>query len=167
MTKAGTPAARPFGFTERSPHGDDEPTPRNPAAVKVVVAVPPNCAKFAERSEEEAAPLKSMSEVVALCPAAGCVHASYDARKSVPAVAAATCPPVVVFKIDPELIPEIHRFVLDAVVAVTIVVLAKGMERPVPAGAEKLIVNPLPPTSAPVPVILMAVPLLADVVATD
>ena len=68
---------------------------------------------------------------------------------------------------EPEVIPEIQRFVDEAVVAVTIVVDANGMERPTPRGAEKLIVNPVPPTRAPVPVILMAVPLLAVVVATD
>ena len=43
-TNWGTPAARLFGFTERSPQGVEEPMPRNPAEVKVEVAVPPKYA---------------------------------------------------------------------------------------------------------------------------
>ena len=65
------------------------------------------------------------------------------------------------------MIPEILKFVDDAVVAVTIVVDANGIESPVPRGAEKLIVNPFPPTRLPVPVMEIAVPLLAVVVAMD
>ena len=43
----------PLGFTERSPHGVEEPTPRRPADVNVDDAVPPNDAKFAERALAE------------------------------------------------------------------------------------------------------------------
>ena len=84
-----------------------------------------------------------------------------------PATAAATCPPVVVFKSAPGLTPEIQRFVDDAVVALIMVVEANGIDNPVPAGAAKLMVRPEPPTSAPVPVIEIAVPFDAVVVATD
>src|SRR4051812_48084405 len=34
MTNDGTPAPRPFGFIERSPHGVVLPTPRRPVEVK-------------------------------------------------------------------------------------------------------------------------------------
>ena len=62
---------------------------------------------------------------------------------------------------------EATRFVDDAVVAEIIVDDANGIERPVPAGAAKLMVRPEPPTSAPVPVMEIAVPFDAVVVATD
>ena len=62
--------------------------------------------------------------------------------------------------------PEMVRFVVEAVVAVTIVVLANGMERPVPAGAAKLMVR-AEPTSAPDPESEMAVPAIGEEVATD
>jgi hypothetical protein len=47
-------------------------------------------------------------------------------EKSVPATAAITCPPVVVLSSEPEAIPEIQRFVVEAVVAVIMVVEAYG-----------------------------------------
>ena len=47
-------------------------------------------------------------------------------EKSVPTVAATTCPPVVVFSMEPEVIPEIQRLVVEAVVAETMVVDAYG-----------------------------------------
>ncbi len=84
-----------------------------------------------------------------------------------PATAFVTCPPVVVLRSEPLAIEEMKRFVDEAVVALTIVVEANGIERPVPAGAAKLMVRPVPPTSAPVPVMEMAVPFEAEVVATD
>ena len=82
-----------------------------------------------------------------------------------PAVAAATCPPAVVFNNTPEASEETQRFVLDAVVAVTIVVLAKGMERPTVDGAAKLMVS-AEPTSAPEPEREIAVPASGEEVAT-
>ena len=54
-------------------------------------------------------------------------------RKSDPAVAAVTCPPVVVFKSEPDAMDEIHKFVELAVVAVIIVVLANGRELAMPS----------------------------------
>ena len=62
--------------------------------------------------------------------------------------------------------PEIQRFVVDAVVAVIIVVEANGMESPVPRGAAKLMVSALP-TSAPEPESEIAVPPIGEEVATD
>lgn len=140
-----------------------------PVAENDEVAVPPKYAvPVFEKSVEDAAPFNNRSEVVALCPAAGCVNGSYDERKSEPAVAAVTCPPVVVLSNEPLAIPEIQRFVELAVVAETIVVDANGIESPVPAGAAKLIVSAEPPTSAPgVPVKESAVPALTEDVATD
>jgi hypothetical protein len=50
---------------------------KTPAEEKDEVAVPPKYAFVkTERSVEDAPPLKSIRDVVALCPAAGCVHAS-------------------------------------------------------------------------------------------
>ena len=62
--------------------------------------------------------------------------------------------------------PLIVRFVVDAVVAVIMVVLANGMERPVPAGAEKLMVS-AEPTREPEPESEIAVPAIGEEVATD
>ena len=73
------------------------------------------------------------SEVVADWLAAGCVNASYEARKSEPAAAAATCPSVVVLSREPDAMDEIHRFVDEAVVAVIMVVDANGKELAVPS----------------------------------
>ena len=64
MTKEGP--VMPLGLMETSPQGEVLPWPVKPVVVKVVVAVPPNSAKFAERTVEDAPPLKSMREVVAL-----------------------------------------------------------------------------------------------------
>ena len=50
-------------------------------------------------------------------------------------------------RIAPELIPEIHKFVELAVVAVIIVVLANGIESAVPAGAEKVMDGETEPTT--------------------
>ena len=75
------------------------------------------------------------------------MKASYDERKSDPAVAAVTCPPVVVLRMAPEAIPEIHKFVELAVVAVIMVVLANGIESAVPAGAEKVMDGETVPTT--------------------
>lgn len=83
-----------------------------------------------------------------------------------PRTAAATCPPVVVFNSEPELMPEIQRLVDEAVVAVIMVVDAKGIDNPVPAGAAKLMVR-AEPTSAPLPDSEMAVPAMGDEVAVD
>ena len=80
MANAGAVPFVLVGFTESCAHGEDEPTPTNPAAVMVVVAVPPKYARVAESCVDEALPLKSINDVVADCPAAGCVQASYDAR---------------------------------------------------------------------------------------
>ena len=68
---------------------------------------------------------------------------------------------------EPEAMLEIQRLVEEAVVAVIIVVEANGIERPVDAGAWKLIVRPLPPMRADVPESEIAVPAVGDVVATD
>ena len=54
----------------------------------------------------------------------------------------------------------------EAVVALIIVDDANGMERPVPAGAAKLMVR-ADPTRAPDPESEMAVPATGDDVATD
>ena len=69
MTKLGP--VMPFGLIDRRPHGEVVPMPRNPAEVKVLVAVPPNHASYAENFVEEAPLLKSRSDVVALCVAVG------------------------------------------------------------------------------------------------
>ena len=61
-----------------------------------------------------------------------------------PATAATTEPEVVVFRREPEVIDEMVRFVVDAFVAVTIVVLAYGIKSALPAGAEKEIVGDAP-----------------------
>src|SRR3989344_2838341 len=45
-TNWGTPAARLLGFTERRPHGVEEPMTRKPAEVNVDVAVPPKYAPW-------------------------------------------------------------------------------------------------------------------------
>ena len=71
-----------------------------------------------------------------------------------------------VFKI-PDEIPEIVRLVVEAVVAVIIVVDAYGMRSDAVDGAEKFIVRPPAPTSAPVPESVIAVPCETDDVATD
>ena len=42
------------------------------------------------------------------------VHGKAKFEKSVPGVAATTWPPVVVFNIEPDVIPEIQRFVVEA-----------------------------------------------------
>ena len=85
-----------------------------------------------------------------------------------PALAEVTCPPVVVLRIAPLVMPDTQRFVELAVVALTIVVEANGIESPVPAGAAKLIVSAEPPTRAPgVPENESAVPALTEDVATD
>jgi hypothetical protein len=56
----------------------------------------------------------------------------------------------------------------EAVVAETIVVEANGIERPVPAGAAKLMVSAVPPTREPaVPENERAVPAVTELVATD
>ena len=83
-----------------------------------------------------------------------------------PALAEVTCPPVVVLRIAPLVMPDTQRFVELAVVAEIIVVEANGMESPVPAGAAKLIVR-ADPTSAPEPESEIAVPATGDDVATD
>jgi len=83
----------------------------------------------------------------------------------VPATAAVTCPLLFVFKSDPAT-PDTKILVELAVVAVIIVVDAKGIERPVAVGAEKLIVRPEPPTKALVPESEIAVPAVGEVVAT-
>ena len=63
-------------------------------------------------------------------------------------------------------VEETTRFVVEALVAETIVVDANGIERPLFAGAAKLIVRPDPPTRAEVPESEIAVPAVAEVVAT-
>ncbi len=89
---------------------------RTPAVSNVDVAVAPKYdLPSAEKAVVEAPPLKNRVVVVALVPATVCVHASYDARKSDPAVAAVTCPPVVVLRIEPEAMLEIQRMLVDAV----------------------------------------------------
>jgi hypothetical protein len=77
-----------------------------------------------------------------------------------------TCPPVVVFTSELAASEETKRFVEEAVVAVTIVVEAKGIDRGPVAGASKLIVR-AGPTSAPVPESEMAVPATGAEVATE
>jgi hypothetical protein len=59
-------------------------------------------------------PFKRRSEVVADCPAAGCVNASYEERKSTPAVAAMSAPPVVVRTSAPLGIEETAKEVVVA-----------------------------------------------------
>ena len=59
MTNAGAPLVSPLGLMDSMPHGVDEPTPRNPAEVRVVVPVPPKAAvkpdtEFANRALEDA-----------------------------------------------------------------------------------------------------------------
>jgi hypothetical protein len=76
IANAGAEPFAAVGFTERNAHGDDVPCPMNPFEKKVVVAVPPKYACVAEICVVEALPLRSISEVVALCPAAGCVNGS-------------------------------------------------------------------------------------------
>ena len=61
-------------------YGVEVPMPSCPEVVKVEVAVPPKYAWYAERSDDDALPLNNISDVVALCPATGCVKGSYDAR---------------------------------------------------------------------------------------
>lgn len=119
-----------------------------------------------EKFVDDALPVRSMSVVVALMSAVGCVNASYEGRKSVPATAAPTCPPAVVLRSVPEAREEIHRFVEEAVVAVIIVVDASGIESDCVVGAAKLMVS-AGPTRDPVPESEMAVPATGDEVATD
>ena len=61
---------------------------------------------------------------------------------------------------------EMFKFVVDAVVNVTIVVLANGMESAEDAGAEKEMVGE-EPTAYPEPVTEIPVPLVKVEVATD
>ena len=61
---------------------------------------------------------------------------------------------------------EIQRFVDEAVVAVIIVVEAKGIERPSVVGAWKLMVR-AEPTRDPAPESEIAVPAIGEEVATD
>ena len=107
----------------------------------------------------EEAPVKSIWEVVALCPAAAWVKGSYEARKSVPATAAATCPPVVVLRSDPDAMEEIQRFVELAVVAETIVVEANGIVSAEVAGAEKLSAPPETASAVPVMSLMKSDPI--------
>ena len=137
----------------------------------VVVAVPPIYARSKmERSVVEAPPVKSIVDVVALCPAAGWVKASYAVMPLVAhALAFAdTVPsaPTCKQRVPAPPAEDTMRFVELAVVALTMVVLANGMERPVPAGAAKLMVS-AEPTSAPVPESEIAVPATGEDVATD
>ena len=120
-----------------------------------------------EKSVDEALPVKTKSEVVADCPAVGCVHASYAARPFPVASDPHERTPLIDFTSQAAApSDEAMRFVDDAVVADTIVVDANGMERPTPAGAAKLMVS-ADPTSAPLPESEMAVPAIGDDVATD
>lgn len=52
-----------IGLTENCAHGVEEPTPRKPALVMVVVPVAPNCARFAESIELDALPLNCCKPV--------------------------------------------------------------------------------------------------------
>jgi hypothetical protein len=72
----------------------------------------------------------------------------------------------VTLRSEPEAIEEMVRFEVEAVVAVMAVVDAYGMLSAEEAGAEKLMVIPLP-TTAPVPVTEIAVPFDTDEVPTD
>lgn len=123
-----------------------------------------------ERSVVEAPPVKNIVDVVALCPAAGWVKASYVVMPLVAhALAFAdTVPSAPTWRQRVPVPPadETMRFVDEAVVAEIIVVEANGIERPVPAGAAKLIVS-AEPTSAPEPESEIAVPATGDDVATD
>ncbi len=114
----------------------------------------------------EAPPVKDMSEVVADCPAAGCVNASY-VRSPVASVPHERTPATEAFTSQLAVLSdETMMLVVDAVVALIIVVDANGIESPVPAGAAKLMVSALP-TSAPAPESEIAVPAIGDEVATD
>lgn len=125
---------------------------RTPALENEEVALAPKYAgPYAEKRVDDAAPLKMRSEVVALCPVAGCVHASYEERplpdphadafaETVPS--APTCRHLVP---EPPVL-EITSAVVEAVVAVSIVVEAKGIESAVPAGAEKVMDGAAPMT---------------------
>jgi hypothetical protein len=77
IAKAGAAPSAAIGLIERRAHGEEVPTPTNPVPRIVVVPVVPKYAVPAESWVLDALPLKSIREVVALCPAAGCVQASY------------------------------------------------------------------------------------------
>ena len=67
---------------------------------------------------------------------------------------------------EPEAMPEIQRLVELAVVAVIMVVEAKGIERASVVGAWKLMVR-AEPTRDPAPESEIAVPAIGEEVATD
>ena len=84
-----------------------------------------------------------------------------------PAVAVVMVPLVPALRREPTAVSEeAMRLVEEAVVAVIIVVLAYGMESAEDAGAEKLMVRALAPTRAAVPDSEIAVPAMAEEVAT-
>ncbi len=84
-----------------------------PVASIVVVAVVPKYATSADSCVDVALPLNSSSDVVALCPAAGCVNGSYESRP----VDVSTPPtfesPVPSSEVNVE--PPSVRFVVEAV----------------------------------------------------
>jgi hypothetical protein len=79
IANAGAVPFEMVGLIDSCAQGVDDPIPRNPALVNVDVAVPPKYAVYADSCVDEACPLNNISDVVADCPATGCVKISFVA----------------------------------------------------------------------------------------